>query len=349
MIKKTFRVTSLLTSSMLGAGFLSGYEWLRFFTYYGTWGSIGLMLAIIAMTWILYESLHLAYRNQLFSLSQFLAHLIGPQLTHVFGFFTALIIILYSGITLADQAIFLEQTTSLSPLLGLLVFLVLVFLGARLTNSSLAKIAAGCILGAVVIVLFLYSNQTHIPLPSLSYQLNLKWLWNGLLFTGLHLFFSLAVLLPLVRETDSLPSLRLGIGLSSLLFGVIGLFIHLQILSHWHDVHTHLKPIVEILMAQLPHSVYAYLPISLGHVIILSSILLRSLTDPLLQETQVSELPLVLTLVIFVGVVSFFGIFFSFLYPLLYSTITYVGLALLSILIVQFSGKRKPPQDISDT
>ncbi|RAP30533.1 hypothetical protein EEL32_22265 [Brevibacillus laterosporus] len=349
MIKNTFRVTSLLTSSMLGAGFLSGYEWLRFFTYYGTWGSIGLVLAIIAITWLLYESLHSAYRNQLFSLSQFLAHLMGPQIAHVLGFFTALIIIAYSGIALADQALFLEQTISLPALLGLLGLLVLVFFGARLSTSYLAKIAAGCILGALIIVLFLYSNQAHIPLPSLSYQLNLKWLWNGLLFTGLHLFFSMAVLFPLVKETDSLQSLRLGIGLSGLLFGVIGLFIHFQILSHWHDVHTQLKPIVEILMSQLPYSVYAYLPISLGHVIMLASILLRSLTEPLIQETHLRELPLVLTLVAFVGVIAFFGIHFSFLSPLLYSTITYAGLALFSILIVQFSGKRRPPQGTSDS
>ncbi|WP_232696074.1 hypothetical protein [Brevibacillus daliensis] len=339
MINKTLRTTCLTSTSMLGATYLSGFEWLQFFSYYGSWGSLGLILSLFLITWILIKAVKYAARNQLYSLQELLAHVTGTTSTAFFGFLVAMVVIAYGGISLTAQVNLLYDYYSLPGWLLFFTLVLLVVCSTILKDSTWIPLLYFLIAGSLFFLIILSSKLTHIPLPSMLYQLNIKWIWNAVLFVGFHLVFVLTVLLPVLRNQDHVQTFLSGVVLGSIVVGIIAFLLHIQILAHWHEVYAQAEPILTIIKTEFSSGLPYFLLFMMVQTILFIGLLLKSLLIPLETDSSLAKTPLLFLFLIGLLMFMFITGQLPVLEPLLLGAITYVGFGVFILLIVKLSGQ----------
>ncbi|WP_139489347.1 hypothetical protein [Brevibacillus dissolubilis] len=343
MKHETLRAAALFAFSMLGPAYLSGFEWLRFFSYFGTWGSIGLIVAVAALVWMQLGLARIMAQHHLRSLRDLFGVLIGPLSASSMHLLYIILLLGMSGLIIAQEAVLLSQMTPLSITVSVCIVAPLVFLAAGQTWGRLGILAMGVLgLGSLYLLLQFFS-QSHVPMPSLLYQMNAKWLWHALLFIALHGFLSLPVLVSIVSKTTDQALVPRGIVLGGAVFGVIALAVHFSILSHWHDVHNSNQPLMQILTQMFPFGTYTYGVTALLTGLLGVGLWHYGLAAPIVEEFELRQSAVLLVLMLGSLLFTAVVLWSPWLSMVIYSSLTYTGLALLGMfLLYLYRGRQKP-------
>ncbi|MFM1653048.1 hypothetical protein ACI7RC_13215 [Brevibacillus sp. B_LB10_24] len=245
MRHETWRIAVLYAGAALGANYISGFETMRFFSLYGTWGTIGLLLSgavLCGSSWLV---IRWAARRQFTSLFDFCSWLFGPNAGPIAALFLCLILFGVAGTAISQQASQLQHVFLFPAAGGAVLFTAIAAWLAIKGRKQLATAAGVLVLLGLLIPLALLLHQRYIPLPSLAYQWSGSWLWHALLYVCLHLLFCLPVLVSLTQDSGNAPAARRGVILGGLLFTAILLLDHLAILAHWHDVNNSTQPLLD--------------------------------------------------------------------------------------------------------
>ena len=89
MDKVAWQIAILFAGSALGGHYLGGYEWLRFFTYFGSWGTIGIVLASLGIGWLNLQLLGFCHRHHIRSLYELYLRLFGEAFASSLSVITA--------------------------------------------------------------------------------------------------------------------------------------------------------------------------------------------------------------------------------------------------------------------
>ncbi|MDR5001076.1 hypothetical protein [Brevibacillus parabrevis] len=327
MDKVAWQIAILFAGSALGGHYLGGYEWLRFFTYFGSWGTVGIALAGIGIGWICLQLLNYCHRHQVGSLYELYLFLFGEAFASSLSMITHLFLLAYVGVMLG------QQSAQLIPGLSSVWF---VLLSLIVTISFLFKrwqwivTGSGICLGAgLLFFALLFLRQPHVPIPGLGYQMNGSWVIHAVFFLALHLLLALVVLLPVAGRTDQPNAVRLGVGIGTgitLLFLLLGQAIFL---SHWHDIHTSLSPVQLISSRLLPAGNWLFAILALIQGGVLSALLLHSLALPVILRHQLQMPPLLFVMLLLVGVFALLPLFLPWSVSVVASGATYCGLFLI--------------------
>ena len=79
--KNIFKIASVYTALILGAGFLSGQELSIFFVQYGNKGLAGLVLSGFLFVFVAGATLSICYQNNLKSYTEFINYVVGKKLS----------------------------------------------------------------------------------------------------------------------------------------------------------------------------------------------------------------------------------------------------------------------------
>ncbi|MGE5702205.1 MAG: hypothetical protein ACM32O_06725 [Clostridia bacterium] len=308
MNRTAWRIAILSAASALGGTYLFGGEWLRFFSFFGTWGTIGILLVSLAISWITSTVLLLLNRALIHSHVQLFALLFGEKAAPTMSFLFALCLLLQVGTAFNQQSLAITASLGLPYAASILLLAVATFLLVRLDGAPLLKNAGIALAAGALILIVLFFVQHHVPMPSLSYQLGTSWLWHAMFFVCLHALFLMAVFLPDQQIQEGVmdrSSILFGSIAGGFIFLVITLFGHFAILAHWHDAHSFDQPLYAIVKGLSPILIVPFLFASLLQATFLCSVIVRSIGHPLIHTHDLRSVPVHLLFLLLAVLVAF--------------------------------------------
>lgn len=292
MDKHTWQIAVLFAGAAVGGTYLSGYEWLRFFAYFGAWGMIGILLTGLGLAWFGSTVLSFCHRHQIGSLHDLYRIWFAEALAPGLSVLTHIVLLGYAGVVAGHDVMQLTggAVSWLLLLITLLVAVLFLLFGWKLLVSGTAiSLTAGFLLFAL-----LFLEQRHVPIPSLGYQSNGFWVVQALSYLSLHFLLGLVVTIPLASRAAGERAIRLGVYLGSLCFFAFALLGHVMLLAYWHEVNTSPTPVGTILAQLWPLGSWLHALLSLVHAAVILATLIYALALPVSVRHDLQLLPLVL-------------------------------------------------------
>ncbi|MCM3080241.1 MULTISPECIES: hypothetical protein [Brevibacillus] len=327
MDKYAWQIAALFAGAALGGTYLGGYEWLRFFAYFGSWGTLGIVCASVGLGWFGYHVLIVCHRHGIRSLHDLYLHCFGESIAPTLSALTHFFLLTYAGV-IASQYAGSFATGTVAWIMIVIPSLIAVFflIGGRKRMITGASVILST---GFLLFLLIFMEQLHVPIPSLSYQLNLYWLIHAFLYLALHYLLCLVFCLPLISRIPDEGTIRWGVGLGSLSFFVLAMLGQAILLAYWHDVHASPMPIRFILSQLIPFGDWLHVLLSLFHIGIWLAILISSLALPVSVRHDLQLKPLVLVMVGTMFIVALISLIFPRSASLLATGATYCGILLL--------------------
>lgn len=294
MDKYAWQIAVLFAGAALGGTYLGGYEWLRFFAYFGSWGTIGIVGASLGLGWFGYHVLIVCHQKEIRSLHDLFVHCFGEALAPTLSALTHFFLLTYAGVMTSQYASALAAGTGawLTIMTTLLIaFFFLIGGWKRMIAGISLMLPAGCLLLLVIFV-----EQLHVPIPSLGYQFNLYWLLYAFSYLALHYLLCLVFCLPLISRVRDEATIRWGVGMGCLFFFGLTMLGQAILLAYWHDVHSSPLPISFILAQLIPFGDWLYVLLSLLQIGIWLAVLIYSLATPVSVRHHLQMKPLVLVM-----------------------------------------------------
>ncbi len=250
---RVFKVAATYVGTVVGAGFASGQETLRFFASYGRAGLVGIGLA--TLLFCLYGGLVMELGRLLGARShrEILHEVCGPWLGRIMDG----VITLFLGATLTVMiagggAIFAEQI-GLSRSIG--VLLTAGFTGVTILAGMRGIMAANAVVVPVLTVAVLGLAAASIDFHGLQAMLLKTLPWPTLapvkswfvatwLYVAYNLVLSVSVLGPLGAEVGEMRVLRWGAVIGGLALGVLGIGIKLAVTAHMPEIGRYEVPML---------------------------------------------------------------------------------------------------------
>lgn len=242
---QVFRVAATYVGTVVGAGFASGQETLRFFGAYGRAGLLGVAVATVLFCLLGVMTMELGRRLGATSHREILQHVCGEKLGAVMDG----LVTLFLGITLTVMvagggAVFAEQmglphaagTILTATLAGLTILAGM--RGIMTANSVVVPMLTGAVL-----LLVLSSLQHHGPLTILRQMVPWpllapvpSWWLSALLYVSYNLVLSISVLGPLGAEVRDRKVILLGGVAGGLALGLMAAGMVLTVSAHLPEV-----------------------------------------------------------------------------------------------------------------
>lgn len=236
-----FRVATTYIGTVVGAGFASGQETLRFFAAYGPAGLAGILLATLLFCVLGISAMNLGRRRRAETHREILHHILGAPLARIMdGAITVFLGITLTVMIAGGGAIFAQQFGAPFPL-GTLFTAVLA--GATIMAGMRGVISANAVvvplLTLAVLGLVAASLQHHglgealgALTPNAALAPARSWWMSALLYVSYNLVLSLSVLGPLGAEVDDRQSLLWGGLLGGLALGLMAAGMMLAVSVH---------------------------------------------------------------------------------------------------------------------
>lgn len=327
MDKYAWQIAALFAGAALGGTYLGGYEWLRFFAYFGSWGTLGIVCASVGLGWFGYHMLIVCHRRGIRSLHDLYLHCFGESIAPTLSVLTHFFLLTYTGVMASQYAgSFATGMTAWMMIVIPLLIAVFFLIGGRkrMITGAFVTLSAG-----FLVFLLIFMEQLHVPIPSLSYQLNLYWLIHAFSYLALHYLLCLVFCLPWISRIPDEGTIRWGVGLGSLSFFVLTMLGQAILLAYWHDVHASPMPIRSILSQLMPLGDWLHVLLSLFHIGIWLAILIYSLAVPVSFRHDLQLKPLVLVMVGTIFIVALISLIFPWSASLLATGASYCGMLLL--------------------
>lgn len=240
-----FRVAATYVGTIVGAGFASGQETLRFFAAYGRVGLVGIGVATILFCAFGVMIMDLGRRLKARTHREILHHVCGPYVGRIMDglvtlFLGATFVVMVAG----GGAVFAEQM-GLPRGAGTLVTAVLASLTILAGMRGIMAANAIVVPMLTIAVVALSANSIHhhglgvilkgaLPWPALA-PVNAWWL-AALLYVGYNLVLSISVLGPLGAEVNDRWTILLGGLAGGLALGLLAAGIKLAVTAHLPEI-----------------------------------------------------------------------------------------------------------------
>ncbi|MFY0543285.1 hypothetical protein [Brevibacillus sp. H7] len=324
-----WRIALLFSVISLGSAYLNGYEWLRFFSFFGSWGTIGIVLTSIGISWFTYAILRFCHQRGLTSLHELFVHLFGSKLAPSFSVLVYVILLAYLGTVIGQQAVL--QADHRYALLVVCSLCFTAFWLARRGMNEMVRAAWLLLILGLACIGLIFTEQRHVPVPSLSYQLNGYWILSACYYLALHLLLSVVALLPLITRLPTPAAIRMGIGLGGLFLFFMTMLGHAALLAYWHEIHASAIPLKEILSRMIPYAAPVHTLVSLGHSGLVLAALFYGLTVPVAERYDLQLTPMLLVMSIATAAFALFPLWTEAFTSMPYTAATYCGMLILAV------------------
>lgn len=228
---RTLQIAFTYIGTIVGAGFATGQEILQFFTQYGRWAILTIVLSTVLFIWLGTKMMIIARRIGAQSYEDFNRHLFGDHTGGVISLFTMVILIGVNSIMLAGAGAIFKEHLGLHYQTGLLLTIVGSYLLLRRGMSGIMQMNSIVVPLMLTLSLIIVYNTFQIPgtgrLLLLDTELSPIRAWlSPLLYTAFNLGMAQAVLVPLARHTQDIRALKWGGILGGLGIGFMLLSAH---------------------------------------------------------------------------------------------------------------------------
>lgn len=243
---KSIQIAATYIGTVVGAGFASGQEILAFFTSYGLWGTLGIMIATALFIWLGYKMMLISSQLGTPSYESFNNAMFGPIVGKAINMMVFLTLFGVTTVMLAGSGSVLEEQFRLPYLIGILLTIAVGFL---ILNKGLDRLLA---LNSIVVpmmlifsCLILATGDNVSPLPKQP-PATYAFIWKSILYVSFNLAMAQSVLIPIGYAIRDAQILKRAAVLGGLGLGFMLIISHTAMLTNWDDVRLMDIPMVYI-------------------------------------------------------------------------------------------------------
>ncbi|WP_018133270.1 YkvI family membrane protein [Effusibacillus pohliae] len=227
-VRQALQIGFTYIGTVVGAGFASGQEILKFFSMYGDWAYVAIPVSTFLFGWVGIKMLLLGARLKANSYRQLTAFLFGDRLAAVIDLFMMVMLFGVTVAMLAGVGALFQENLRIPFQLGVLFTMAVTYVTIRrgmqgiLTANSIIVPVMICL----ICLIFIKTAVTS-PGPSAWTQIphrSWAWLASAVSYAAFNLGLAVSVLVPMGNEIQDRKSLIAGgwigaIGLGSMLLG----------------------------------------------------------------------------------------------------------------------------------
>lgn len=250
----TFRIITTYIGSVVGAGFASGQEILKFFSYYGIHGMVGIILASILFSILGSIILILGQKLNTTSYNNVLTHVVGEKIGKLLDVLITFFLFSTLSVMLAGSGAIFNQYLNLPYFVGSILTLILVILTVSkgLEGVITANVIIVPVLMILISVISYYSLNFHgLEAQGFSFYHPEKgaaphWLLSTFLYVAYNLILAIAILVPLGKAESKTSVLIKGGLWGGIGLGILAFFINLVIMSHIPEIGLYEVPLLYV-------------------------------------------------------------------------------------------------------
>jgi uncharacterized membrane protein YkvI len=243
---KSIQIAATYIGTVVGAGFASGQEILAFFTSYGHWGTVGILLATVLFVWLGYKMMWISYRLKTPSYESFNQRLFGPALGRAINLLVFITLFGVTTVMLAGAGSILEEQFKLPYLAGVSATALLGILVLRQGLERLLTVNSIIVPTMLLFsLLILFNGNANSPLP-VQVPTTFEFLWKAVLYVSFNLAMAQSVLIPIGCSIRDPRVLKRAAFLGGSCLGGMLIIAHSAMLANWDDVRFMDIPIVYI-------------------------------------------------------------------------------------------------------
>lgn len=210
-MKNAFNVLKIAFTyigTVVGAGFATGREILQFFTQYGKWGVLTILLTTILLMWLGTKMMLLAHRIKAASYEDLNRHLFGDSFGQWLSLFTLIVLIGVNSVMLAGAGSVFVEHLGMNYQIGLWFTLIGTFVLLRRGIEGVMQlntvVVPMMILLSIAIIASTASSPSAMRFITITADKSLFTTWaSPLLYTAFNLSMAQAVLVPIGGHTES--------------------------------------------------------------------------------------------------------------------------------------------------
>lgn len=346
----TFSIGTTYIGVVVGAGFASGQEILRFFNIFGNKGLVGLFLCTILFILFGYIIMSLGHHFHSRSHLEVIQSCSGKYTGPFFDFIITFFLFGTFTVMISGAGAMLEQLFHLPALWGSIMMSIITVL------TVLCGIS-GVISSISFVVPFLFLSIASISLLSIDFSLPRfnsdsvpifrnglvqNWIWAAFLYVSYNITFSIAILAPLGAYAKNKKSILSGAILGGLGLGLGALFIYLALSTNLNTIINFEIPMLFIAGQLSPAIVKIYAVILIAEIYTTSVGnlygFMARITPIKASQTQFTYITILTAVVGCLASRIGFSNFVKYLYPIM----GYCGIIIL-INLLHYKKNRKPP------
>lgn len=244
------KIAATYIGTVIGAGFATGKEIVTFFSLYGYWGTIGIVIATFLFAYIGSKMMLLAYSEKLYTPLEFNNFLFGKKVGAVVTFIILLLLVCVTGVMLSGAGAVVNEQLGLPAIIGtsslLIITIIIVKKGVEGILSINSFIVPIMILFSVTISIFAIIRQDSFSFfPEVISTVTIDKIINPFSYVAFNLVLSQGVLLPVAREATSKKQIIQGGVIGGIGLGLLLLCSHLSISTIDH-FYTYQIPMAEV-------------------------------------------------------------------------------------------------------
>ena len=226
-MKYAYRITAAAVGVVLGAGFLSGQELLRFFGAFGVWGYVGTGLAAVFFYLTVTAILNIAHDSGLTSTDRVVLFFDVPLARRAIICFEFVFLFLIYVLMIAAAGSLFADVLSMPSVAGNLLFCVLTVVCSLFGVSGLVRVFSLLVPVLVVATLAVAAGGLGIagwqaPTPS---AFSVGFAPSALVYVSFNVVCSIPILAPVGKNAPTKASIRLGTAVASIVLTLIAVLI----------------------------------------------------------------------------------------------------------------------------
>lgn len=234
---RTLQIAFTYIGTIVGAGFATGQEILQFFTQYGRWAVLTILLSMGFFIWLGTKMMILARRIGAESYEDFNRHLFGRNTGSVISLFTLVILIGVNSIMLAGAGAIFQEHLGLHYQTGLILTVIGSYLLLKRGISGILQMNSIVVPLMLTLSLLIIFNTVGHPgahrFMTLITERSPVVAWmSPFLYTAFNLGMAQAVLVPMARQSDSERPLIWGGIIGGLGIGFMLMAAHYAMSAH---------------------------------------------------------------------------------------------------------------------
>ena len=251
------KIALTYTTTVLGAGFISGKELMSFFVCYGSLGLFGVCISGVLFSLVAYSVMKIIYQNKIEGYKSFSNFVFGKRWAFIFQIVTcAFLLVIFSAMISAGGQVFFDVFNfGFSRFFWCIIFglicLITLFTevnGFVKINTLLGPfiIVGGIIIGVLIFFDFGKTPQIDFFIFEETHNVSFNFVLSAVIYTAYNIITAIAVIISLKKFIKSKCVMNFSGGVGGIMIGILGIAMSLPIFKNYNNLLNSSMPIFDM-------------------------------------------------------------------------------------------------------
>lgn len=225
-MRNILKIVVVILGAFIGAGFASGKEIYTFFYSFGYKGIIGIVVSCILLTIVVYKTLLIVNKNNIYNYKEFLGHLVQKNIDskyyigNIINNVVNILILISFFIMVAGFGAYFEQEYNINSIIGSIVLAIFSYLILKKDTNGLVKVNE-ILVPIIIIVIVLIGIVYIVPNKEINVETQKVKEYDFLVNSILYCSYNCIMLIPILTTVKNYTKNRKDIMCISVISGII--------------------------------------------------------------------------------------------------------------------------------